>query len=135
MSFAVLFVDLNNFKSINDRFGHDAGDRVLVEVGQRLLKATRTRDCVARYAGDEFLLMINDIPSHQEAEQVRKHIEAVLSEPLQAVDVLQIPDSVLASGAVGLAFYPTDGQNVDDLIKFADQDMYERKRAGRSDNV
>lgn len=135
MSFAVLFVDLNNFKLINDRFGHDAGDRVLVEVGQRLLKATRTGDCVARYAGDEFLLMINNIPSHQEAEQVRKHIEAVLSEPLQAVDVLQIPDSVLASGAVGLAFYPTDGQNVDDLIKFADQDMYERKRAGRSDNV
>lgn len=135
MSFAVLFVDLNNFKLINDRFGHDAGDRVLVEVGQRLLKATRTRDCVARYAGDEFLLMINDIPSHQEAEQVRQHIEAVLSEPLQAVDVLPIPDSVLASGAVGLAFYPTDGQNVDDLIKFADQDMYERKRAGRSDNA
>lgn len=135
MSFAVLFVDLNNFKLINDRFGHDAGDRVLVEVGQRLLKATRTGDCVARYAGDEFLLMINNIPSHQEAEQVRKHIEAVLSEPLQAVDVLQIPNSILASGAVGLAFYPTDGQNVDDLIKFADQDMYERKRAGRSDNA
>ena len=135
MSFAVLFVDLNNFKLINDRFGHDAGDRALVEVGQRLLKAARASDCVARYAGDEFLLMINDIPSRQEAEQVRQHIEAVLSEPLLTVDALQIPEGILAGGAVGLAFYPTDGENVDDLIKFGDHDMYERKRAARSDNA
>ncbi len=135
MSFAVLFVDLNNFKLINDRFGHDAGDRVLVEVAQRLLRATRACDRVARYAGDEFLLMINDIPSRQVAEQVRQNIEAVLSEPLRTVDVSQIPESILASGAAGLAFYPTDGENVDDLIKFADHDMYERKHAARSGKV
>lgn len=135
MSFAVLFVDLNNFKLINDRFGHDAGDRVLVEVGQRLLKATRACDRVARYAGDEFLLMINDIPSRQAAEQVRQHVEDVLSEPLQTVDVAHIPESILASGSVGLAFYPTDGGNADDLIKFCDHDMYERKRALHPENV
>ncbi len=135
MSFAVLFVDLNNFKLINDRFGHDAGDRVLIEVGQRLLKATRACDRVARYAGDEFLLMINDVPTRQAAEQVRQHVEDVLSEPLQTVDVVHIPESILASGAVGLAFYPADGGNADDLIKFCDHDMYERKRGARPENA
>jgi diguanylate cyclase (GGDEF)-like protein len=129
--FAVLFVDLNNFKLINDRFGHDVGDRVLVEVGQRLLKATRACDRVARYAGDEFLLMINDIPSRAVAEHIRQHVENVMSEPLQMVDLSLIPEALLASAAVGLAFYPTDGENVDELIKFGDHDMYERKRESR----
>jgi len=131
----VLFVDLNNFKLINDRFGHDAGDRVLVEVGQRLLKATRACDRVARYGGDEFLLMINDIPSRQAAEQVRQHVEEVLGEPLQALDLSPITDGIPASGAVGLAFYPADGDNVDDLIKSCDHDMYVRKRAIRPESV
>lgn len=135
MSFAVLFVDLNNFKLINDRFGHDAGDRVLIEVGQRLLRATRACDRVARYAGDEFLLMINDIPSRQAAEQVRQHVEDVLSEPLQMVDLPKIHEGSLATGAVGLAFYPVDGETADDLIKFCDHDMYERKRSARPETA
>lgn len=135
MSFAVLFVDLNNFKLINDRFGHDAGDRVLIEVGQRLLKATRACDRVARYAGDEFVLMINDIPSRQAAELVRQHVEDVLAEPLQTVDLSQLTEGLLAGGAVGLAYYPADGESADDLIKFCDQDMYVRKRSARSENA
>lgn len=99
MSFAVLFVDLNNFKLINDRLKFARrGRRVLVEVAQRLLKVTRACDRVARYAGDEFLLMINDIPSRQVAEQVRQNVEAVLSEPLRTVDVAKIPESILANG-------------------------------------
>ncbi|MBL0206482.1 MAG: diguanylate cyclase [Propionivibrio sp.] len=131
MSFAVLFVDLNNFKLINDRFGHDAGDRVLMEIGNRLLKASRNCDRVARYAGDEFLLMINDIPSRQVAEQIRLHVEELLREPLQSVDLPSLAVDGQFSGSVGMAFYPDDGDNADELIKRSDHDMFERKRALR----
>ena len=135
MSFAVLFVDLNNFKMINDRFGHDAGDRVLIEVGRRLLKATRAGDCVARYAGDEFLLMISDVPSRQAAERVRQHVEDVLREPLAIADLPSLGEGTLASGAIGLAFYPDDGESADELIRFSDHEMYERKRAAAPENA
>ena len=130
-SFAVLFVDLNHFKLINDHFGHDAGDRVLIEIGERLLKATRAGDQVARYAGDEFVLMINDIPNRQVAEQVRSNIEDVQKVPLEAVDLSSFAGLTAASGAVGLAYYPADGDNADELVKHSDQDMYERKRTSR----
>jgi diguanylate cyclase (GGDEF)-like protein len=132
--FAVLFVDLNNFKLINDQFGHEAGDRVLVEIGNRLLKATREGDRVARYAGDEFVLMIAGIRSRQVAEQVRLHIEDVLGAPLESVDMSLLPAGVTFSAAAGLALFPDDGGSVDELIKHGDQDMYERKRASRPVN-
>lgn len=131
-SFAVLFVDLNNFKLVNDCFGHDAGDRVLIEFANRLREATRASDRVARYAGDEFVLMIDDIPSRQVAEQVRLNLEEALRQPLQSVDLSRLPEGVLLGGAVGLAFYPGDGECAEDLIKRSDHDMYERKRGMRS---
>ena len=127
-AFAVLFVDLNNFKLINDRLGHEAGDRVLVEVATRLSKATRPGDLVARFAGDEFVLMINDLPTREAAEQVRMKLEAVLREPSQEVDLGSADLAGLFGGAIGLAMYPADGGCADDLIKHADEDMYERKR-------
>lgn len=126
--FAVLFVDLNNFKLINDHFGHDAGDRTLIEIGKRLREAVRNGDLVARYAGDEFVLMINEIPSRQAAEQVRLHIENVLQTPLQTVDLSSLPEGVVTGASVGMALYPADGESADDLIKHGDRDMYERKR-------
>ena len=125
--FAVLFVDLNNFKLINDRLGHDAGDRALIEISQRLRDTTRSNDRVARYAGDEFVLMINDVATAEVAEQVRLHLETVLSVPLQSVDLTRLPEGMVGGGAVGLAFFPGDGDSADQLIKHADRDMYERK--------
>ncbi len=132
--FAVLFVDLNRFKLINDQFGHDAGDRALVEVGKRLRDATRSGDLVARFAGDEFVLLIHDVPNRVAAEQVRQHVEATLRTPLQTLGANTLPGSPSAGGAVGLALYPDDGEAADDLVKVADRDMYERKRALEPDN-
>jgi diguanylate cyclase (GGDEF)-like protein len=131
--FAVLFVDLNRFKLINDRLGHDAGDRALVEVGMRLRDATRKGDLVARFSGDEFVLLINEVPSREAAEQVRQHVEAALGQPLRSLGVNTLPGEPGAGGSVGLSVYPADGQTAEDLVKHADRDMYERKRALRQD--
>jgi diguanylate cyclase (GGDEF)-like protein len=113
---------------INDGLGHDAGDRALLEIAARLSAAIRSGDLVARYAGDEFVLLINDISSRQAAEQVRQHLETVLLEPLQQVDLGEHSGRAAFGGAVGLAIYPADGESAVDLIKLADKDMYERKR-------
>lgn len=129
-AFLVLFVDLNNFKLINDRIGHDAGDRALVEVAQRLSASTRAGDLVARYAGDEFVLMIDDVQSREAAEQIRANLELVLAVPLDTVDAAKLPSDIATGGAVGLALYPADGATADDLIQHADRDMYGRKRRG-----
>ncbi|MBB1077228.1 diguanylate cyclase [Rhodoferax sp. 4810] len=131
LPFAVLFVDLNNFKTINDCFGHDAGDRVLIEIAERLSSVTRPGDLVARYAGDEFVVLVNDIPSRQAAEQVRQNLEATLREPLAQVDLKTVPNVGAFGAAVGLAMYPGDGSCADDLIERADKEMYLRKRASR----
>ena len=130
LSFLVLFVDLNNFKLINDRIGHDGGDRALMEVALRLSASTRAGDLVARYAGDEFVLMIDDVQSREAAEQIRANLESVLAAPLDTVDLSELPPGIDTGGAVGLALYPADGTSADDLIQHADRDMYGRKRRG-----
>ena len=124
----VMFADLNHFKRINDRHGHDAGDRVLQELALRLKDALRTDDVVARYAGDEFLLMLDSVASRADARRLREQIEARLREPLHAMALLG--EAAPGEGAaIGLAMYPEDGRDVDSLIQAADQDMYRRKPA------
>ncbi|MCM8594355.1 diguanylate cyclase domain-containing protein [Accumulibacter sp.] len=123
--FAVLFIDLNDFKHINDSFGHDVGDRVLREMAQRMLAGLRSRDLVARYAGDEFVVLLDTVRNRRDAEQARGKLEQLLGGPLQATDAL---GPAGASGAsVGLSMYPEDGQDVDSLVRRADADMYRRK--------
>ena len=128
--FAVLFIDLNNFKRVNDRLGHDAGDRALVEVAARLRAATRAGDLVARYAGDEFVVLLDQVSNAEAAELIRRHVDAVLHEPLKSLgDTPATRD--LSGAAVGLALYPQDGDDAEALIRHADHDMYARKRAAQ----
>ncbi len=127
--FAVLFCDLNDFKRVNDLYGHDVGDEVLRELAQRLRTTVRGGDRVARWAGDEFVILLESVPTRQDAEAVREHLQAALQQPLQALARLA-PGAKPSGAAFGLAVYPEDGQDVETLLKHADEDMYRRKAGG-----
>ena len=129
--FALLFIDADDFKNINDRLGHEVGDRMLRELGLRIRDSVRATDLVARYAGDEFLVLIGEIGSRRDAEQLRAEIEGRLREP---VSWLPTADAALirTGASIGLAVFPEDGRDVESLVRFADQDMYRRKSAPRA---
>lgn len=125
--FAVMFIDFNRFRDVNSRFGHGIGDTVLKEVGERLRANVRIGDIVARYAADEFMLLLESIENRADAEAARLHLEAALREPLLSLAGLAAPD--LAVGAsIGIALYPDDGQDTESLLRHADADMYARKQ-------
>jgi diguanylate cyclase (GGDEF)-like protein/PAS domain S-box-containing protein len=131
---AVLYVDLDGFKDVNDSYGHEAGDQLLRQIARRLERATRATDLVARHGGDEFLVLAADLPADGEpsareiAHTIASHIEDALSAPA-AVDGATIS----AGGSVGIAVYPEDAGSRDELLRLADAAMYRSKeRAGRS---
>jgi diguanylate cyclase (GGDEF)-like protein len=128
--FAILFIDLNNFKNINDSFGHDVGDKVLQEIAQRMLTGLRSRDLVARYAGDEFVVMLDAVNNRRDAESARNNIEQLLDAPLLSITTAALASNTGAS--IGLAMYPEDGQDVESLVQCSDADMYRRKQAMQS---
>lgn len=127
--FAILFIDLNDFKHINDSYGHDVGDKVLQEMAQRMLGGLRSRDLVARYAGDEFVVMLDSVSNRADAERARSHLEELLGAPLLSIDPASLRSR--AGASVGLAMYPEDGQDVESLVQRSDADMYRRKQAGQ----
>jgi diguanylate cyclase (GGDEF)-like protein len=124
--FAVLFIDLNHFKHINDSFGHGVGDRVLVEVAQRLRAAVRSQDLVARLSGDEFVVLLDRVDNRDGLERVRHQLEAVLKQPFAALGP-DAPAWTDFGGAVGEAYFPDDGTDADALLKKADRRMYTLK--------
>lgn len=124
---AVLFLDLDDMKSINDTFGHAIGDRVLKAVAGRLTESLRGGDTVARVGGDEFLILLS-IGDPSEAEAVGRNILTKLSEPL-AVD----NDELYLTTSIGVALYPADGDNAEALIHHADGAMYRVKETGGHD--
>lgn len=126
--FALLFIDINDFKLINDRFGHDAGDQALIELSMRLRTHIRKNDFVARYAGDEFVIALNDVQSKKDIAPIRSNIEQALSAPLEAFD----SSSLTLGGAIGEAHFPDDAKNVTDLLIVADRNMYAHKAAIKS---
>jgi diguanylate cyclase (GGDEF)-like protein len=131
--FTVMFIDLNRFKAINDKLGHEYGDLTLIEVGQRLRAIMRDDDVVARFGGDEFVLVFWGVADAAFADKVRKKIEGVLAPPLLCLQEVEGADGMTVGASVGVSFYPLDAQDAETLIKLADQGMYEDKAAGRKD--
>ncbi|PQJ96023.1 sensor domain-containing protein [Chromatium okenii] len=126
-NFAVLFVDLDRFKQINDSLGHVFGDRVLIEVAQRLVDCLRQVDTIARLGGDEFVLLLHEIDALG-AEQTARRLLASMTTPF-IIDEMKFS----LTFSIGIALYPEDGETLDDLIKNADSAMYHVKERGRGD--
>ncbi|MDH5328299.1 MAG: EAL domain-containing protein [Gammaproteobacteria bacterium] len=125
--FALLFLDLDRFKIINDTLGHACGDQLLNEVGERLLQCIRGDDVVARLGGDEFTVILTNISHSEDAALVAEKIIATVSEPLD-IDGRQ----VVTSTSVGISVYPDDASDADGLAKAADAAMYKAKEQGRN---
>ncbi len=128
--FAVLFVDLNHFKFINDHYGHSMGDRVLIEIGARLRGRVRANDLVARLSGDEFAILLDLIGDRDGLERVRKQVQVALKEPLSALGEVSLED-IDFGGSVGEALFPDDGRDAETLLRKADRRMYNQKFSSR----
>ena len=122
---AICYLDLDQFKLVNDSFGHEAGDRLLVEVARRLQQAVRTGDTVARLGGDEFVFLLPGLVQVSECETIVQRLISDLTEPYS---IAGRAASVVAS--VGVAIYPRDGVEADTLLRHADEAMYHAKHAG-----
>jgi diguanylate cyclase (GGDEF)-like protein/PAS domain S-box-containing protein len=126
--FAVLFVDLDRFKTINDSLGHGVGDEVLLAVAQRLRGSVRGSDTVARYAGDEFTLILRHIVQREDVLRVADKICRVLEAPLTLGDGRELH----ITASIGISFYPDDAATTDKLLQHADVAMYSAKGMGRN---
>ncbi|WP_157288551.1 bifunctional diguanylate cyclase/phosphodiesterase [Uliginosibacterium gangwonense] len=125
-SLAVCYLDLDGFKPVNDRFGHDAGDRLLLEVSRRLQEALRADDTVARLGGDEFVLLLNGVA---QVEECRVALQRILT----AVGLSRLEDVPLGiSASIGVTLFPEDDVDADTLLRHADQAMYTAKEEGRN---
>jgi diguanylate cyclase (GGDEF)-like protein/PAS domain S-box-containing protein len=124
---AVLFVDLDRFKAINDSLGHDVGDEMLVEVANRLESTLRAGDTLARLGGDEFVLLLDELDTPDVAGRVAQKLGELLTE---AVHVRG--HELYVSGSIGISIFPNDGEDISTLLKSADAAMYEAKAAGRN---
>jgi diguanylate cyclase (GGDEF)-like protein len=124
---ALIMLDLDHFKDVNDTFGHDAGDDLLKEVSHRLTSILRQTDTVCRMGGDEFALLISDASAREMIEEVAQRIIATIVKPFSLHGV---NESISAS--LGIAIYPDDGENIETLFKHADMAMYEVKKVARN---
>ncbi|WP_339467375.1 MULTISPECIES: sensor domain-containing diguanylate cyclase [unclassified Pseudomonas] len=130
-SLALLFLDINDFKCINDVHGHAMGDRVLCVIARRLERCVREGDLVARMGGDEFTVLITDIQSPDAVAGKVAQILAVIADPLGA----EFGGVKMPSCSVGVAFYPKDGEDADTLLSHADGEMYRVKRLRVSEDM
>ncbi len=125
--FALLLVDLDRFKAVNDSLGHTAGDELLVEAARRLISCVRETDTVARLGGDEFAIVLSEMNADDEAEQIAQRAVALLNEPYY-LDA----GAAHISGCVGIAVYPLHGHDIDQLLRNADHALYQAKAGGRN---
>ena len=125
--FALLFLDLDRFKQVNDEFGHDAGDELLQQVAATLRRELRDSDTLARVGGDEFTVILPDVARPEDAETVVRKIVAALSAPIRLERKAR---SVEIGTSIGVALYPADADDADALVSAADAAMYEAKQTG-----
>lgn len=124
---AVLFIDLDRFKPINDTHGHEIGDQILKEAAERLSHTLRAEDIVTRLGGDEFVVLLQDVCEVIRAAEVTRHIVDKLSRPFHINDL-----ALSISASIGISTFPRDGQDIDTLISRADSAMYQAKQMGRN---
>ena len=125
--FALLFIDLDQFKTINDSLGHDIGDKVLIEAASRLVGAIREEDTLARLGGDEFCVIIKNIKNIQDLSRIAQKIVNVMKEPIYISG-----HTLYVTSSVGVSIYPDDATTETNLIKHADVAMYKAKEEGRN---
>jgi len=124
---ALLFIDLDHFKEVNDTLGHDQGDRLLVEAARRIRACVRGADTVARMGGDEFTVVLAGLEHEGRVEQVARDILATVAEAFPLGD-----ERAFVSASIGITMYPEDATQIEDLLKHADQALYVAKDAGRN---
>ncbi|HXG57881.1 MAG TPA: EAL domain-containing protein [Thermoanaerobaculia bacterium] len=124
---AVMFIDLDHFKTINDTLGHTAGDELLLEMSQRLRKCVREDDTVARLGGDEFTIILAELQRPENAAQIAQKVLEAVQVPMT---IAGVPIEVSAS--IGIAIYPDDGSEAETLLRNADSAMYRAKESGRN---
>jgi diguanylate cyclase (GGDEF)-like protein len=120
---AVLMLDLDNFKPINDQYGHEAGDKVLVELAKKLKKSVRNDDIVIRWGGDEFMVVTQQSSSSNDFKFIAEKLIAVIKRPI----LIDGEVMVNVGASIGIALYPNDGLTLEDLTQKADQAMYQIK--------
>ncbi|WP_421861843.1 diguanylate cyclase domain-containing protein [Motiliproteus sp.] len=125
---AICFLDLDNFKPVNDQFGHRAGDLLLVEIANRINECIREEDTVARLGGDEFALVLTQLKSHADLEQVIKRVLVSITHPFS----LPNKKMVAVSASIGICLYPDYPHDGDLLLRYADLAMYKAKEMGRN---
>ncbi|MCD8510629.1 MAG: GGDEF domain-containing protein [Bacillus sp. (in: Bacteria)] len=118
-------MDLDGFKKVNDTLGHDSGDQLLVEVGQRLETSVREEDLIGRLGGDEFVIVFDEASS-EEVEEITERLITLLKEPYSIKG-----ENVKITPSVGISMYPRDGEALEELIKNADKAMYHAKSKGK----
>ena len=126
MQFALFFIDIDGFKNINDSYGHEIGDKLLISVAAQLKNAVRKADVVARMGGDEFVVILRNIKDKDEVNRVASKMRAAI-QSIQQIDQHPCPVDI----SIGIALYPECGSKADELVRVADNAMYSVKRQGK----
>jgi len=124
---AICYLDLDGFKRVNDTWGHEAGDKVLIEIATRMKEVVRGGDTIARLGGDEFVVLMLGLADSEECDYAVRRLLQQVAQPLS-----QLPEPVALSASIGLTLFPTDAADPDTLMRHADQAMYQAKLAGKN---